>query len=155
MVRIPHSQVYQKNKKILIIDTRSIEMPALWISYFTAGSTGLIVDQAPYDLVYMIELLQCDHGLLQLPDSPEKILHHTMVTAKLSPLALQLTELLFDSRLVPDLDPMLKDNLMILEKLLLEELETTHFNDLLPRLLEARWLKKRRDITSSLKHSNL
>jgi len=59
---------------ILVIDSRRIMMPAMWIAYFKAGVSGCIVDKVPSQIANTLSFLQQAHGILQLPHNPLQLL---------------------------------------------------------------------------------
>ena len=135
--------LHQKGKKILIIDTRSIIMPSLWMDYFTTGGDGLIVEPEPSDFIPAIQAIIKGNGVLKLPQQSQTILHETTPTRKLSIATSLLLEILFNSQLNPDLDPVMQQDFITLENHLLKMHKMGHLHHFLPELLTTKWLQKR------------
>jgi hypothetical protein len=125
--------------KILVIDTRKIHMPAMWIGYFKEGVSGCIVDPNPNNITYTVSLLLQQHGILQLPNTLQKILCHRIADHPFTPLTQQLIEMCFDAQLIVDTNCTLTEHLAVIEQQLLEQFQQDDLYALLPPLIEMLW----------------
>jgi hypothetical protein len=113
---------------------------AMRISYLEAGASGYVRAVRECSLLTkIIQFLQQGYGLFQWQAGYIKLLRKTKLQRVLSPLSLQLIEMLVDKAFVFDLDTVITHHLCAIDRLLLDELGFRCLNEAIPCLIEAKW----------------
>jgi len=111
---------------------------AMQISYIEAGAVGYItVYRYLGHLNSVIEFLLQGHGLFQWQSGDLMLLRYTTLQRQLSPLTLQILEMLCDRELVGHVDGVTEHHYDAMETMLLEELGLRCLSDTIPWLVEA------------------